>query len=200
MQLRISKLVGKGVLAVSLGLLWSAASANLVINGGFETGNFTGWNQTGDTSYLGVDGSSPKSGSFAAYFGPPQQVGGIQQTLSTIAGASYQLEFWLKSEPYVTGTTPNSFEVSWDGGSVTSLADASDFDYTQFSYTVVASGITTALQFSFMNLPSFWDLDDVSVNLADNNDVPEPGILALVGLAGAAAMSVRRRRRFSSAT
>ena len=50
-----------------------------------------------------------------------------------------------------------------------------------------------------MNLPSFWDLDDVSVNLADNNDVPEPGILALVGMAGAAADWARRRRRISSA-
>lgn len=30
------------------------ANADIIVNGGFETGDFTGWTQTGDGSYSGV--------------------------------------------------------------------------------------------------------------------------------------------------
>ena len=46
-----------------------AAQANLVTNPGFETGDFTGWALSGDTTFTGVDGFSPHSGSFGAFLG-----------------------------------------------------------------------------------------------------------------------------------
>ena len=65
-----------------------SARANLVTNPGFETGDFTGWTQWGDTSFTGVSSSVPiHSGNFAAYFGPTSTDGGIDQNIAgTVAG------------------------------------------------------------------------------------------------------------------
>jgi len=45
-------------------LLAHPVSANLITNGGFETGDFTGWAHVGGN----VDGTNPYSGNFAAIF------------------------------------------------------------------------------------------------------------------------------------
>ena len=49
------------VLVVTAGL----ASANLITNPGFETGDFTGWTPSGS---LAVNNFNPHSGTFAAQF------------------------------------------------------------------------------------------------------------------------------------
>src|SRR5260370_23598673 len=45
------------------------ASAGLVVNGGFETGDFKGWTLGGNTDFTFVDGE-PHSGMFSACLGP----------------------------------------------------------------------------------------------------------------------------------
>ena len=49
----ISKLLSAGAVALSFAIA-APASANLVTNGSFETGNFTGWTQSGNTGFMGV--------------------------------------------------------------------------------------------------------------------------------------------------
>ena len=44
-----------------------AQADNIVINPGFETGNFNGWSPSGDISFTGVDNFSPHSGRFGAF-------------------------------------------------------------------------------------------------------------------------------------
>ena len=188
MRLRTSLALGLS-LAVAALLASAPLRANIVVNGGFETGDFTGWTQFGDTSFSAVDTNAPFAGTYAAYFGPAE-TGGITQTLATTAGFLYHIHFWLQNEADPTGNSlPNSFEFNWDGGAAeVTLSDAAPFGYTLYSMDLFATGATTDLSFAFTHIPAFWDLDSVSVT------VPEPGTLALLALAGGMLGFGRRRR------
>jgi hypothetical protein len=79
------------------------ASASTLINGGFETGDFTGWNVTSPSSYS-VPVVPPYSyepisrvhdGTYAVSFGAWQSSGGvISQTFLTIPNLTYNVSFW----------------------------------------------------------------------------------------------------------
>jgi hypothetical protein len=71
-------------------------NANLITNGDFETGDFSGWIFNGsvyDFVQSSFDGYSPE-GSYSAYFGCVEgSCGGINQTIATTPGASYTFSF-----------------------------------------------------------------------------------------------------------
>jgi hypothetical protein len=189
---RVSRALA-GCLTAAAMLAATAAHADIVVNGGFETGDFTGWTQFGDTTFSGVDTLAPQSGSYGAYFGPFSP-GGIVQTLATDVSSHYIVEFWLQNEADGFGqATPNSFELDWGGSPAFSITDAPATGYTHYSFSLVATSALTDLAFSFQDSPAFWDLDNVTVTL-----VSEPGSLALAGLAGALAALQGRRRRVIS--
>lgn len=182
--------------AASLSLLGALAtapaSAAIVVNGGFETGSFSGWTETGNTGFSSVslDAPVPQSGTYGASFGPFGTKGGISQTLATVAGTTYILDFWLQAEPGASGdVTPNSFEAKWNAATVTSLSNSPAFNYTHLTFNVAATSASTVLEFAFRDDPAFWDLDNVSVTA-----VPEPETWALIGL-GLAVLAARRRRQ-----
>ena len=185
--------------ATAVLLFASTAAGAAIINGGFETGNFSGWTQFGDTSFTGVvdvSGTTPgnpspvESGTFAASFGPATP-GGIFQSVTTTPGTTYTVLFGLQAERDVLGVaTPNSFAFSWAGTPRLSLVNSPAFAYHDFSFNLLATAATTDLRFTFTNAPAFWDLDNVSVTAA----VPEPATLALLGLGALAAVFNRRRQ------
>ena len=196
MPVKKSKSRVNGVFAAAL-LCCASAHANLVMNGSFESGDFSGWTTTpgGLTSLDGVDIQSPQAGDYAAYFGNSSGVSVLSQTLATIAGSTYAVSFWLKNEADVNGASaPNSFEFDWGGAAVMTVINASAFDYTKYELLLTATGSSTDLSFSFSQQPAFWDFDSVDVQ-----SVPEPASLALTGIGGALALLVSRRRRDSPA-
>jgi hypothetical protein len=142
----------------------TVTSPSIVTNGGFETGNFSGWTQSGDTGSTGVagtfDGTPPHSGNFAAHFGPTGALGFISQTLTTTVGTSYTLSFWL-AHPYTDSGT--EWLVRLGGNTLMDVHDAGNFGYTQFTFTFTATSSSTVLQFGFLEPPNYFFLDDVSV-------------------------------------
>ena len=136
---------------------------NIVLNGGFETGDFTGWTVTGGGNFVD-DGSSagitPHTGIYVAEFGAVGEVDYLSQTLSTTPGASYLLSFWLNSPD---GETPNEFLVSWNGTVLFDETDLPAFGWTNIQFVVTATNTSMVLQFGGQDDPTYLALDDVSV-------------------------------------
>lgn len=138
---------------------------NIVINGGFETGDFTGWTQSGNTSRTGVSHAAKNSGDFGAFFGPVGSLGYISQNLSTTAGSIYKLDFSLNGGGVNGPSAPVDFQVFWNGSMIFETTTP-PLTYTQFSFTgLVATGSTTSLQFGFRNDSGFFFLDDVKAGI-----------------------------------
>lgn len=155
--------------ALALGIAHSRAlgGSNIVVNGGFETGDFTGWSLSGNTVFTFIDGGSAQTGSYGVFTGPLGSWGYITQTLSTVPGKTYELEYWLANSDY----GPNGFQIRWAGQIVgASLVDSPPFAFKRFKVTgLIATGTTTTLTFAFQHDPSFFSFDNVSVVA---NEVP----------------------------
>jgi Carbohydrate binding domain len=187
-----------GVIALTLSV-WSfvaagAAKADQVVNGGFETGDFTGWNLSGNTDDTYVLSFPVHSGYFAAGLSNDGTDGYLSQTISTLTvGQQYQLSYWLYSDGY----TPNEFSVSFGGATLFSQTDIPYQPYTEYTYLVTATSTSSELTFGFQDAPGYLYLDDVSLNA-----VPEPstaisggvGFLILI-----ATISHRRWRKANGA-
>lgn len=175
------------LLATFTGMAVSVHAQNLVANPGFETGDFTGWTLGGNTADSFVTNALPHSGIYAATLGPVGSDGLLSQTLPTTIGQSYTIDFFLDND---SGGGPNDFTAAFGGVSFT-LTNAAQFDYTEFSFPVVATSTSSQLQFSFRNDPGFFYLDDVSVSAA----VPEPSTFALLSVIGVGVLGWRQWRR-----
>ncbi|PSB21285.1 PTPA-CTERM sorting domain-containing protein [Phormidesmis priestleyi ULC007] len=173
--------IAAGATCLSLGAMNPAQALNLVSNGGFETGDFSGWTQSGNTGFTGVDSASANSGNFGAFFGPIGTPGFLSQTLATVAGQTYNLSYFLKSD----GGKPNSFAVS-AGSEVLSTFTNLAFPFTsspaENTFSFIAQAPSTVLKFAFQQDPAYLRLDDVSVT-STSTAIPTPALLpGLIGL------------------
>jgi hypothetical protein len=181
---------GAALLALGLttGLSGPARAANLVNNGGFETGDFTGWLQLNNFSFSGVScpglGQAPE-GNCAAFFGPSGADGTLSQVLSTTPGTVYAVSFDFAAD----GGSPADFSATWNGQSLVSLSNPPTSSFQVYNFLLLATGSSTTLSFNFRDDPAFLYLDAVSVSA-----VPEPTSMALLGI-GLAAVWTRRRRK-----
>ncbi|WP_308815754.1 PEPxxWA-CTERM sorting domain-containing protein [Sphingomonas sp. GV3] len=170
-----------------------ASAANLVTNGSFETGDFTGYTANGNflsvqtNPFAGI--STPFGTHFAALGTTPAAGGTLSQTLTTIAGWTYTLSYYLASD----GGTPNFFNASWNGNVISGSAQTNIArqGFTQYQFNVTGTG-SDVLTFAERNNPGFLGLDNISVTAA----VPEPATWALMILGmGAVGFAMRRSRK-----
>ncbi len=152
------------------------AQSNLVINGGFETGDFTGWTTASGCSAIVASYGEPlscfggfinqvpaHSGTWATIFAQTAP-GTISQTIATKPGATYDLSFWLIAVDNGTGFSPNAFSVSWGGVTLFSATNVVTSGYTEFTFVgLKPTGRRTVLSFTGSDTPAALGLDEISV-------------------------------------
>lgn len=165
------------------------AHADLVTNGGFESGNLTGWTVTNHPlAGLGLG----HTGKYGAVMQTVTAQDTISQTIATQAGAAYEVSFWLTQ---AVGAD-NDFIFNWDGGTPElSLLNAPVQGYKQYTFTLTASSASTSISFGGRNGPGYFVLDDIAVNPGSTSTVPAPATLPLFGLALVLAGAATRRKR-----
>jgi hypothetical protein len=185
----------------------TSASAGPIINGGFETGNFTGWNISGSAPCTAVgnalnNGNScvpqytlaPHGGTYEAAIGDIPT--SIYQDVTTSA-ILYNVSFWLANSPL--GPAGGGFVpvvASWGGIQILSIPNFVPQPYTQFSFTLMGKPGTTRLEIGTAPgqiPPNYGSLliDDVTVSVPD-------GGMTLMLLGGALAGVGVLRRKFSA--
>ena len=186
------------IVAATLLLLCApmAFGQNLVSNGSFESGSFSGWTTGGnfeDTEVVSgafYDYSGAQQGNFYAVLGPVGSDGTLSQTLATSPGTTYTFSFWLAS----VGDSPSDFSASWDGNQVLSLTNPNTgANWSLFSFTETGTGSDT-ISFSFRDDPAYIGLDNISV-VAQTGTTPEPSSLLLMG-SGVIGLAGVIRRKF----
>jgi hypothetical protein len=169
-------------------VLPSIASADLVFNGGFELGDFTGWILSGNPIPGMVDTMNPHSGTFAADLTALDSPSFMEQFLATTPGAMYDLTCFLDvSKP--SGVVVE-FLAQVNGVTVFDQTNIPPQPYTRYSFPFIATGTSTDLKFGFRYDAGSFFLDDISVNA-----VPEPSSVWLGLLVTAFAVVVAMRRR-----
>ena len=106
-----------------------AQAFNLITNGDFETGNFSGWNQSGNTSFTSVNGNNE------AQLGPVNSLGYISQTINTVSGQEYIFSYLLAND----GGSPNEFQSLIDDNTVFLAINADPMGLTPYSFGFTAS-------------------------------------------------------------
>jgi hypothetical protein len=173
-------------------------AGNLVVNSGFETGDFTGWTSIDPTNSSGVGNDNPNSGSFEADLGAFGPAGTLSQTITDTSGLAYYLGFELDNQlsPGFTGADNFEVTVTDDLNNTTVLFNSSvaqSASYALYGFDFTGSGSDT-ITFTDLNEPSYYDLDDVVVI----EPTPEPGSLVLLGT-GVLVFAGLTRRKINSA-
>jgi choice-of-anchor C domain-containing protein len=191
--------------------LASHAGANLIINGSFEDsnlnpgagwipmgpgdGSITGWTTFGGgVDYMGTV-LAASDGQRSIDLNNVTPGGGVEQSIATVAGWIYTVEFDLSANMY-GGPTPKVMEVSAAGQSeqfefdyIAAGATAADPAWERVTWTFVGTGSSATLRFTGLNDGVFGaDIDNVVVT----GVVPAPGALVLAGCGGL--LAARRRR------
>ncbi len=196
------KLLISGLLCWFLATSYAMAATELVNNGNFATGDFTGWTlSTNADTTLNFVGPGQDYNP-AATFGQSGSVATMSQTLTTTAGNLYNFSFQLSNGSY-TDLASSSFSAALDG--VTQYTTTGPLTGTyNFTTQFTALSNATNLTFSFQNDSDFYYLQNVSFQSAQSSvAAPGPiagaGLPALIGMAAFAGFAGLRRRNATSA-
>jgi len=180
-----------------------AEATEYVTNGGFETGDFTGWTVQGQSWTVTSNPSNVDQGNFSAQNGcvgvSSLQVGSpsacfIEQSFSLFAGNTYALSFDYSPQPgnEATAGTPNEVDVYIDNTLQFQLVNLLNPSYQTYTADFVAlGGGLDNVAFYTRQDPSGLGIDQISVtdsSVPVGTPAPDStaiftGVLAMIGFA-----------------
>ncbi len=171
---------------------------DLVVNGDFATGDFTGWTLNG--AFTGVAQSAagypaPPGDNYFVYFGSIGCDSYLSQTINTTPGAFYNFSFWVTGN----GSGTSDLNAYWNGILVDTMGPVPSENWTEYTFNEEAVSSTTVIEFGLRNDP-FWDgLGDISVE-EGQAVVPEPstvitGAFMLLPFGAGAVRQLRKKWR-----
>ncbi len=145
----------------ALGSLTEDAGPTVAINGGFESGDLTGYTSSGvsvDPLFVG--------GEFGNYSARLSGSGFLEQDAATTAGQHYIVSFYVAGD---ADASSDSLTVFWDGAQILSQTDVA-LGFTKYTFDLVGDGSdpTTQLFFNFSTDGSGMFVDQISIT-------PTPG-------------------------
>ncbi len=202
--------------AIALGFSGQSRAASILTNGGFETGDLSGWTSQHwfVANVLSGLGKSPSEGFYYASTGctgdscingAMDQQAYLYQDVTTIPGEQYTLSFDFQSDE-----DPTELVALFDGKPAFDLTGLGyQLGYTTYTGTFTATGTTARLMFLGRDDPSYFGFDNVSlmdtginttpVTMPMTDPTPTPGATPepstwLLAFGGAAAAWRFRRR------
>ena len=155
-------MIGPGALVIPS----RCAAANLLLNGGFETGDFAGWNTQGSP----VATAEARFGSWAAQLAGSAN---LDQTFATVSGRTYKVTAWLRIAAE-TGSDWGGFHItatdyqSWTELGATPFLTAANYGTNWFKIAFTFTAIDAA---SRLGLGYFGGAGRQMTVLADNAGV-----------------------------
>jgi len=204
-DMRLQVVLAGAVLALAVG---SANAAELLINGGFENGDLSGWTVTNDLGFTTVEsafGYGPQAGTYYVYSGQAGSPVVLSQTFNDTAGQTLTISGWAIGDPQTpsncVGCTNGSGIVTFSFNGATLGGPQTPPDvWTQYSFSVTSTGLDT-FSVGIQNDPSYTGVDSFSVQ----SPVAVPGPIAGAGfpgmlVAGCGFLAWRRRHRRAQAS
>jgi len=152
---------------VVAGAMTEDAGPSIFVNGGFETGDFTGWIETDpgmsiQVQFLALGG---EFGNYTAQFAAPGAVNveTLSQNVATTPGQHYIVSFSVSGDPE---SSSNSFIAKWDGAQILAVFDNQSAGFTHYTFDVVGDPTlsSTQLSFTYNDDGNALFLDQVSVS------------------------------------
>lgn len=208
----MKKLILSIAAVLALGTAQTASAANLVYNGSFEVGPKPGSFIQLNAGSTVIDGWTvlPHSVDYIGTYWAAQDgsrsidlaggnLGGIKQTINTVAGSTYTLSFWMPGNPagkavakdldvFISGIA-NPFNYTFDLNNT-----FTDMMWQEKVINFVANSNETTIAFKANQYGVYGPaLDNVSVISA--TPVPEPASMALGFMSLAGLLATRKRKK-----
>ena len=198
------------VLFAALALLGAinstANAATYLVNGSFETGDYTGWVRSGygdgivtgervvTSAVEGGETYTPESGNYFVEEGPVGSDGYLSQTFTDTPGTLLTVSGWVIGNGI--GTASNDFvDFIFDGTTYVAVDPVPEQPWTQYSFNVIATG-TDTFSLAFRDDPSGDGLDNFSItNTPSVTPLPAALPLFATGLGAMGLFGWLRKRR-----